>query len=83
MSEEEYDMMDELYFVQPFSYLKEVLNWDDKELLTTLHGLYRKGLVKCLSEPDEEIFQDAEILKNGRSYYYLATKKGLMEHNTL
>ncbi|AGA76382.1 hypothetical protein [Echinicola vietnamensis] len=83
MSEEEFEMMDELYFVQPFTYLKEVLNWDDEVLLTTLQGLYHRGLIKCLSEPDEEVFGDAKIMDDGKSYYYLATKKGLMEHNTL
>jgi len=83
MSEEEFELMDELYFVQSFGYLKEVLNWEDEELLSTLQGLYKKELIKCLSGPDEEIFGPANIPEKGKFYYYLATKKGLMEHNTL
>ncbi|AWW29881.1 hypothetical protein DN752_06980 [Echinicola strongylocentroti] len=83
MSEEEFELMDELYFVQPYSYLKEVLDWEDEVLLTTLQGLYERRLIKCLLVPDQEIFDQVEVMKSGTLYYYLATKKGLMEHNTL
>ncbi|MBD8490414.1 hypothetical protein IFO69_16800 [Echinicola sp. CAU 1574] len=83
MSEEEYELMDELYFVQPFSYLKETLGWEEERLLLVLQGLYERELIKCLKEPDREIFDEVEVVKEGRAYYYLATKKGLMEHNTM
>ncbi|WP_200974197.1 hypothetical protein [Echinicola sp. 20G] len=83
MSEEEYELMDELYFVQPFGYLKETLGWEEERLLLVLQGLYERELIKCLKEPDREIFDEVEVVKEGRAYYYLATKKGLMEHNTM
>ncbi|MBS9524106.1 hypothetical protein KIH41_08460 [Litoribacter ruber] len=82
MSEAEFDLMDELYFVQSYAYLKEAMGWDDEQLLAILQKLYGKGYIKCMTEPDSEIFDKADILKAGRDYYYLATKKGLMYHNT-
>lgn len=83
MSEEEFDLLDELYFVQPYSYLKETLSWDDEKLLVNLQKLFSKGYIKCLSHPDNELFENVLIQENGSSYYYLATKKGLMHHNTI
>jgi len=82
MSEEEFDLLDELYFVQPYNYLKETLGWDDEKLLVNLQQLYNKGFIKCLSHPDKEIFDNVKITENGTGYFYLATKNGLMNHNT-
>jgi len=83
MSEEEFDLMDELYFVQAYGYLKEELGWDDDKLLVILQDLYDKGFIKCLSHPDNELFDHIDIKGMGTTYYYLATKKGLMHHNTI
>ncbi|UCS93536.1 hypothetical protein KZP23_00395 [Echinicola marina] len=83
MSEEEYELLDELYFVQPYGYLKETLNWEDEALLATLQELYSRELIKCMIGPDEELFEGVDIVGQGKNYYFLATKKGLMEHNTL
>jgi len=82
MSEEEFDLLDELYFVQPYNYLKETLGWDDEKLLVNLQELNNKGFIKCLSHPDREIFDNIQISEKGTEYFYLATKKGLMHHNT-
>lgn len=83
MSDREFDLLDELYFVQPYSYLQESLGWEDEVLLETLTSLYTKGMIKCLSGPDEERFDQVNIFVEGKSLYFLATKKGLMAHNTL
>ncbi len=83
MSDAEFDLLDELYFVQPFGYLKESLGWDDKPILDTLQSLYTKGMIKCLNTPDEERFDEVDILKDGKGLLYLASKKGLMAHNAL
>jgi hypothetical protein len=82
MSEEEFDLLDELYFVQPYHYLKETLGWDDEKLLVNLQELNNKGFIKCLAHPDKEIFDNIKISEQGTEYFYLATKKGLMHHNT-
>ena len=83
MSDAEFDLLDELYFVQPFSYLQETLAWEDGPLLAALNSLYRGGLVKCLRSPDEERFDEVNVLEEGKDLYFLATKKGLMAHNAL
>lgn len=83
MNESEFDLLDELYFVQEYSYLKDALGWEDYPLMQTLATLYEKGMIKCLSAPDDERFDQVDIFKEGKGLYFLATKKGLMAHNTL
>lgn len=83
MSNAEFELLDELYFVQPFSYLRETLAWEDQLLLDTLDSLYAQGLIKCLQSPDEERFDQVNVIEEGEDLYFLATKKGLMAHNAL
>jgi len=83
MSDSEFEVMDELYFVQPYSYLAETLGWEDERLLDILQSLYEKGYIKCLDNPDTERFGEVQLPKEGKGLYFLATKNGLMAHNTL
>ncbi len=83
MSDEEFDVLDELYFVQTYTFLKETLGWEDKKLLATLVLLLEKGWVKCYTEPDQECFEAINLQEVGKGLLYLATKKGLMAHTTL
>lgn len=83
MSDEEFDLMDELYFVQKYDFIKDSLGWEDELLLNTLDSLYQSGMIKCLETPDTERFDVVDIYSEGRELFYLATKKGLMAHNTL
>lgn len=83
MSETEFELLDELYFVQHYSYLKETLKWENERILDTLNSLYDQGLIKCLRSPDDEIFGKVNFKEEGDSLFYLATKKGLMVHNTI
>jgi hypothetical protein len=81
MSDEEFDLIDELYFVQSYDYLKKELDWEDEKLLFILQKLVDKEWINCFSSPDEEVFDDLDILNKGKTYFYLASKKGLLEHN--
>lgn len=83
MSETEFDLLDELYFVQTYEFIKNSLGWTDDLLLETLDSLYKGGMIKCLVTPDSERFDSVDIFSEGKNLYYLATKKGLMAHNTL
>ncbi len=67
MSDLEFDLLDELYFVQSYQYLQETLNWDDQTLKSTLQHLYDKAWIN--------------LLEQGQLYHYLATKAGLLAHN--
>ncbi len=83
MSDEEFDLLDELYFVQPYAFLQETLGWEDQQLLETLSSLVEKGWIKCFTEPDQECFEAINLQEVGKGLLYLATKKGLMAHTTL
>jgi hypothetical protein len=83
MTDREFDLIDELYFVQHFTYLKEVLGWEEEILLSTLQSLFEKEYIKCLKEPDLEIFTKIDLMASGKELYFLATKKGLMNHHAL
>lgn len=81
MTEDEFDLLDELYFVQPFAYLKDAMGWEDEKLRVTLESLYQKAYIKCLKDPDEELFEVRDFSIELKDMYFLATKKGLMAHN--
>lgn len=83
MTDQEFDVMDELYFVTPFNELKSKLQIDDHELKNLLIGLLKKGWVKSFQTIDEEVDEDKLDFENKfREYHYLATKAGLMAHNS-
>ncbi len=85
MTDLEFDVLDELYFVQTFATLREALLDDMEEatLVSVLYDLAQKGWVKCLRpNKDEPIHQEAlDIKRDYQQYCYLATKAGLMAHN--
>ena len=82
MTDDEFDLLDELYFLQSYDYLKNKLGWEDERLLVTLDLLLRKAWIKCYSSPEEEIFNTPALNENGKELHYLATKQGLLIHNT-
>ncbi|MDN3688807.1 hypothetical protein [Cyclobacterium jeungdonense] len=83
MTDDEFDLLDELYFLQSYEYLKNKLDWEDERLLFTLESLLKKEWIKCYSGPEEEIFAPPSLTINGKELYYLASKQGLLNHNTL
>jgi len=83
MNDAEFDLMDELYFVQSYSYLKETLDWKQSDLIDTLKMLYEQGYIKCLDDPDTERFGSIDFQNEATELYFLATKKGLMAHNSI
>jgi hypothetical protein len=84
MSDLEFDVLDELYFVQSFEHLKLTLGWEDDLLRDTLHKLLDKKWIRCYLNPNEEIFGDDIDFKTSYwKYYYLASKAGLFAHNSI
>jgi hypothetical protein len=82
MNEEEFEVIDQLYFVTSYEDLKNSSNIDEAELLDVLFSLIDKGWVKCFAGPDEEIAITMDEFKmNYYNYEYLATKQGLLAHN--
>ncbi|OEK05338.1 hypothetical protein [Roseivirga misakiensis] len=82
MTDEEFDVLDELYFVQPLAYLTEELSMSAEEIKPILKQLLEKGWVKCLHNMNDEVFEDElNFDADFEKYYYLASKKGLLAHN--
>ena len=82
MTDEEFDVMDELYFVQSFSSLKAQLSFSSDELRGILAALLHKGWIKCFYNMDDEVSgQQLDFENQFENYSYLATKQGLLEHN--
>ena len=83
LTEIEYNILDELYFVTSYGNLKEESGYDDNQLRLNLIELIKKGFVKVYRKMDEEIEEDNLDMENSfDSYLYLASKKGLFEHNS-
>jgi len=79
----QFDVLDELYFLQSYDYLTKTLKLNDKILKETLEELLKKGWIKCYSSPTEELMPESlEFGKNYANYHYLATKAGLIAHNS-
>ena len=82
MNEQEIDLLDELYFVQSYQEVKNALDWDDTPLQEHLFSLSQKEYIKMLVNHDEEYDKASDFSSiPWNDLYFLATKKGLLEHN--
>ena len=81
MSDLEFDILDELYFLIHFDELKNTLGLSDEDLKPILAKMVRKNWLRCYVEPDVELDpSDIDIEIDFRKYYYLASKEGLKAH---
>lgn len=80
MDEAEFDLLDELYFVVHYDELKQNVDLSDEDIQKTLVSLSSKGWIRIYENSDKEL-DDFDLISNFKSYYYLASKKGLMAHN--
>lgn len=83
MTTAEFDVLDELYFLQAYKELVETLKMSDSELKPILENLLKRGWIKCYLSPFEEMELDiSDLEKEYWNYHYLATKAGLLAHNS-
>ncbi|MCZ6521092.1 MAG: hypothetical protein O6848_06335 [Bacteroidetes bacterium] len=83
MQEKEFEILDELYFVISFDELEEVSAMDRKELVKVLIALWENGWIRCYFGLDNELDSGkADIKYQFNKYHYLASKEGLMAHNS-
>ena len=79
----EFDVLDELYFIQSYEYLLRTLKLNDNTLKDVLYELLKKNWLKCYSSPTEELnFETSDFERDYWNYHYLATKAGLLAHNS-
>jgi hypothetical protein len=85
MSENEFDILDELYFVTSYPDLKSTLSLDDTEICTALNSLINKGYVKIFypDQDTEHEYSEKAFNEHCQEYYFLATKAGLVVHNSI
>jgi hypothetical protein len=84
MSDIEYQVLDELYFVISFHKLMENTELDEIPLKNCLKNLISKGWVRCFKDSKgEKPIEEIDFENNFIDYQYLATKKGLLAHNTI
>ena len=82
MNDQEIDLLDELYFVQSYEEVKSALDWTDDIIQKHLFLLEQKEYIKILINHDEEYAGSKDVNKiPWKELYFLATKKGLLEHN--
>ncbi|GGK81988.1 hypothetical protein ACD591_10880 [Rufibacter glacialis] len=83
MTDQEFDIIDELYFVTSFEELRQKLQMPEPELRHALRSLVGMNFVKCLfpNQDSEVPFDPEHFDREGHRYYFLATKEGLLAHN--
>jgi hypothetical protein len=82
MSDLEFDVLDELYFVQHFKDLLRLTDLEEHEIKKTLQLLIAKNWVRCFKDASTEVPSgEIDFELEFRNYYYLASKEGLLAHN--
>lgn len=82
MTNLEFDILDELYFVKSFEDLQKDFPSLGSELITELENLIGKGWARVLDMNDNEIqLTDERFKSNQFQYKFIATKQGLKAHN--
>lgn len=82
MTDREFELLDELYFVTSYADLKAQLGWENNALCSELTSLFHKGWVRVFASPDDPAdFTEVtdQVLMNA---YLLASKAGLKAHNS-
>jgi hypothetical protein len=83
MTDLEFQILDELYFLQSYSYLTKAIDVSEIQIREGLKSLLIKGWVRCYRTPSDEIdFSNHDFETEYWSYYYLASKAGLLAHNS-
>lgn len=82
MTDREFDVLDELYFVVSFEELREAVDMSEPDLREVLNNLLKKSWIRCYQNHSEELLShEVDFDRYYQQYYYLATKAGLLAHN--
>lgn len=84
MTDPEFDILDELYFVTSFRDLLQKTGLPETALKQGLRGLLEQGLIRSFwPDPDTELaYEESSFGAISQDCYYLASKEGLLQHNT-
>lgn len=84
MTDAEFDILDELYFVASFNDLQQRTGLPAAALEQGLRRLLEQGLVRCYwPDPDTELaYEPTSFGALRQDCFFLASKEGLLQHNT-
>jgi DNA-binding MarR family transcriptional regulator len=83
MSDLEFEVLDQLYFVIGLEELSKEMQMSQEELWSVLRRMIDKGWVKVMQSQSDEELELSQISEIALSQYvFLATKKGLLAHNS-
>ncbi|MCU0438438.1 MAG: transporter [Raineya sp.] len=83
MTNLEFEVLDQLYFVESFQKIQQELSLEELTLKEVLKDMIEKGWVKCFSDRYTEVIMDTKLFEEKYTLYqYLATKEGLLAHNS-
>ncbi len=84
LSEKEFEVLDELYFLVSFEELASTVEMNQTTLKQVLGKMVKKRWVKCYTGPEQDIdYHDVDFLNQFDKYHYLASKEGLFIHNSV
>lgn len=82
MTDLEFEILDELYFIIAFDELRMQLALEEQNLKKELHSLINKGWVRCMLKGSDDVVETLDSFDSDfKKYNYLATKAGLLAHN--
>lgn len=84
MTDTEFDILDELYFVTSFSDLVQKTGQSPADLERNLRSLLEQDLIRSYwPDPDTELaYEESSFAAIVRDSFFLASKEGLLQHNT-
>jgi hypothetical protein len=84
MTDFEFDILDELYFVKSLHELNSLFNTHTIDISVELWAMIEKGWVKVMDKADNELpITKEEYFQNCHSLWFNISKKGLMAHNQI
>jgi len=82
MTNTEFEIIDELYFLISFNELLVQLDFDKELLVNELRKLYKKGWIRIYDGIDKELESHVILNESFSKYRFLVSKKGLSKHNS-
>ena len=83
MKEVEFEILDELYFLISYQKLTNRIDLSEEDLREVLGKMIQKKWVRCYKAVDEDLdWEDVDFKHQFANYHYLASKAGLLAHNS-
>ena len=82
MTDQQFTLLDELYFIQNVQSLQTELGWAKDEVIKILLQLFENGWLKVVRLDDEIEISKEELAQQINQYGFIASKKGLFAHNS-